>query len=418
MSHRVLCIATVMALSLGACSRASPPDNEGPLCSLPPSPSGTPIDVLVVMDDSPTMLTPHEYVRWAMGSFFSALREALGYLPSLHVGVITQDLGAGPYSEIPGCSRIGGDRGILGQVGGQNRGELYLGSGQRYLVDVPPVSCNIERNGEVCVAHDCTQANCDLAVTPGTRERLLLVEDEVSGCPRCRNYPGELASAFSDYANVGQHGCGFEHQLEAMRKALDCTDSDTSVPNAGFLRQDSYLVVLFVTEEDDCSAREPEILFDPSPEMDRPDSPLGPLTSFRCFEFGVTCDIDHRTVQGPRQNCVPRSENDPSNYLFPVGRYTAFLEGLVGRDRLIVAAIAGPVDDTVTVTIDEGGRPSLDAACWGADFWATPAIRIRAVVDYFAEGQEDLPFESICTEDHGAFLRGLAEKVADKILGS
>ena len=46
--------------------------------------------------------------------------------------------------------------------------------------------------------------------------------------------------------------------LEAMRLALDPATTE----NAGFLRENSALAIILLTDEDDCSARDP-LLFDP-----------------------------------------------------------------------------------------------------------------------------------------------------------
>ncbi len=401
---------------------AAPADAEESDAYVPPSIEEANVDILLLVDNSLSMQAAQQVLRTQFQSFVRTLQEGLGGMPNLHVGVVTSDLGAGGYTNIPSCTRLGGDKGILGQSGGVNRGEQYIGTGQHYIVDVSPVGCAIQRNGQSCTDNDCTQANCDQAVSPGSDESLHLVTDTATGCPRCRNYSGDLSDVFSDYALVGEQGCGFEQQLEATRKALDPQDPDAGGPNAGFLRDDSFLVVLYVTNEDDCSAAQPQVIFNPDPNLDRLDSPLGPLTSFRCFEFGITCDVNDRTVPGARHDCVPRDETDPDNYLFPVNRYTAFLEGLRSTGRLLVAAIAGPVADPVNVVLDNMGRPKVDFSCLdptNPTEGGTPAIRIGAVVGYFNDQQDlsDFAFTSICSNDYTPALRALGQKLADKILG-
>ena len=91
----------------------------------------------------------------------------------------------------------------------------------------------------------------------------------------------QLKAQFSCAAQVGIEGVGFERGLEAMRSALSCnglnanylgaccefdksTDSfvydplcrgqkDSNQPSPEFLRPDAFLVVVFITDEDDCS---------------------------------------------------------------------------------------------------------------------------------------------------------------------
>jgi hypothetical protein len=104
----------------------------------------------------------------------------------------------------------------------------------------------------------------------------------ISGC--MANYPNflELRRESTDPAQfardvmcvstVGTGGCGFEQQLESVLKALTpstCTDpwctfqmgtrghGDTT--SAGFLRPDSILAVVFLTDEEDCSAADADL---------------------------------------------------------------------------------------------------------------------------------------------------------------
>ena len=114
------------------------------------------------------------------------------------------------------------------------------------------------------------------------------------------------------------------------------------------------------------------------------DSDLDFLTSFRCFEFGITCNVNDRTVVGPRTNCVPR--DDEQAMLYPISRYTSFLESLKDLGRLIVAAIVGPVPDQVEVERDDQGRPKLAFSCIDFDHpdeGGVPGTRFKTLVGHF-----------------------------------
>ena len=115
------------------------------------------------------------------------------------------------------------------------------------------------------------------------------------GCPRCRNYEGTLQDAFQYLAKVGSNGCGFEQQLEAVTKALD---ENETPENRGFVRDGSLLAVIFITDEDDCSAQDPNTLFRGDPSGGTCDDTLGCRSNYRCFDFGIRCDVNDRTV-GP-----------------------------------------------------------------------------------------------------------------------
>jgi len=70
-----------------------------------------------------------------------------------------------------------------------------------------------------------------------------------------------------------------------VRAALDGCDTTCKQPaNVNFMRKDAYLAVIILTDEDDCSAPTNSTLFDPTQTTLA--SELGPLTSYRCFQFG------------------------------------------------------------------------------------------------------------------------------------
>ena len=372
-----------------------------------------PLDLLFVLDNSNSMLNEQQQLRQQFPVLVDRLRHMPGGLPDIHVGVVSTDLGAGPYTNLGGCETVGGDQGQLGFVGGTNLGETAIGSGQHYIVDVEPQGCNIDKvalaDGVQCQSHDCTQENCDQAATGS--ESLTLVTDSETGCPRCRNYEGDISDVFSSYADFGITGCGFEQQLESARLALDSSNES----NIGFLRDGAVLAVVWVTDEDDCSASDPQTLFNPDPNLDNINSALGPLSSFRCFEFGITCDVNDRTVAGPRHNCVPR--DDAGALLHPVSRYTAFFEALKDPEWFLAAAIAGPVGDTVNVSLDNLSRPKVDFSCMDAvnsNEGGTPAIRIQAVVGAFntPDAMDSWAFSSVCSTDYTPVLNGVAAKAA------
>ncbi len=120
-----------------------------------------------------------------------------------------------------------------------------------------------------------------------------------------------------------------------MRAALD----GSAVENSDFLRKDAFLAVIILADEDDCTAKAPGAVFNPADTA--VSSPLGPVTSFRCFEFGVTCNPSlARTQPGPRSNCV---SNESSPYMEPVQGFVDFLVGLKNgaKNKVIVASIIG-----------------------------------------------------------------------------
>ncbi len=69
------------------------------------------------------------------------------------------------------------------------------------------------------------------------------------------NFTNPIADVFQCVALLGSLGCGFEHQLASIDRALGA-DGQGPAPaqNAGFLRDDAILAIVLLTNEDDCSA--------------------------------------------------------------------------------------------------------------------------------------------------------------------
>jgi hypothetical protein len=202
-------------------------------------------------------------------------------------------------------------------------------------------------------------------------------------------------------------GCGFEQPLEAMYLALDQNPA-----NAGFLRDDAVLAILFLTDEDDCSATDGSVFDNTQTAID---TPLGPLTSYRCFEFGITCDVNDRTTLGERTGCVPR--DDAGALLHPIRRYVDLLGSLRDPGRIVVAAIAGPPDgNSVTVGLDEYEQPDLEPSCIAASGAAIPGIRLSAFVNRVtAPVEQDGAYASVCQNSFTTALVSLGTRIAARM---
>lgn len=324
---------------------AAAEDPTGPV----PPPRGKPIDLLFVVDNSGSMATRQVQLAVAFPRLIDALRspslssdggakpctdtDTSGCnIPDLRIGVITTDLGTGSYS-LPSCEEIGGDDG-------------KLQSTSRDVGCTPPV--------DPWIAYD-------------KDSRLSNVPE---GAP---SHIERIKAAFSCIARVGAGGCGYEQPLEASRRALD----PQLAINPGFLRPEAVLAVIYTTDEDDCSAAGSE-LFDPSQQGI--DDPLGPLTSFRCFEFGVSCDVGGRAL-GPRTDCVPHT-GATSPHLNPIEDYITFFRQLKPPGHVVFGAIVGP-PSPVVVGSDGKGNPVVEPSCVAASGVAKPAIRIHALLESF-----------------------------------
>lgn len=296
------------------------------------------LDVLFVLDNSSGMGAFQTDLIEHFQRFIDRLASPDERFPSLHIGVISTDLGTGPFA-ISGCEEMGD----AGRLQSEPRIPGCSPPDDRYIVE-------------------STRPD-------GSHER---------------NYEGTLAETFSCIARLGTDGCEFTQPLEAMRMALDGSQTD----NAGFLRPDAYLAIVLVTSADDCSA-DGDQLFDTS--QTEVDSPLGPANSFRCFEFGVVCDPDNPRTPGTKSNCRPRTDNA---LMHDIDRYVDFLSGLKNDpSRVFVTTMTGNANP-VLIGFGSVGEPTLEPVCSDTLGDAAPNVRLRALVDALSPERTDS--HSIC----------------------
>lgn len=212
----------------------------------------------------------------------------------------------------------------------------------------------------------------------------------------------ELLEQFGLLIGQGTAGVGQEMGFEAMRRALSeplaSVALDASPPgNAGFLRPGSRVLVVVVTDEDDCSARDAEAL------MLRSTCNITPCTAdAECGGQGNYCVV---LGTDTARSCQLNSCETPAgrSALEPVTAYVDFLKNLddgtnTNRRREVSLAVIGPVD--------AGGQPercesSTDEAFGVGERYAE-AVRQMGERGFIG---------SICSDDYGATLRQIAELV-------
>src|SRR5262249_36956424 len=130
-----------------------------------------------------------------------------------------------------------------------------------------------------------------------------------------------LAEEFTCMASVGANGCGFEHQLESVYAALR-----NKQENAGFLRDDALLAVVFVTNEDDRSAAPNAQVY----RQSRKPAMYGYWDTYRQTRFAVYCGmmpIPYGMATGVLMDCAaaPNPMVDV-NLAFDISRYINFFK--------------------------------------------------------------------------------------------
>lgn len=294
------------------------------------------LDMLYVLDNSAARGN-YDAMASQLGELATQLANVDGQLPSLHVGVVTTDLGS--------------------------RGRLDARP-------APAVGrCDGDGDGGTLVALD-----------GGLAFGSFLEDLRGPGDARIRNFDGALGDALGRLTNpppgTANTGCDFPQAMEAMRRALD------PATNPDFLRPGAMLSVVFLTGQDDCSLAHGEML-DPA------NAALGPPFAFRCTEQGVICDPDEPRRPGSHTGCRPR---DGSPFIVDVADYQRFLAQLKPDPRdVVVSAVAGPRS---SFEVADVGVPALLPSCRGAGGGAMPAVRIGALIDGFGGALVDG-----CTQD-------------------
>ena len=335
------------------------------------------VDILFLIDDSDGMVLAQQNLVRSFPQFVAALRALPGGLPSLHIAVVSSDMGAGDGS-ISGCNGLG-KAGVFQSTARGPCAATNLDPGATYIAD---------------------------------------------GGGGGANYTGDLADVFTCIGWLGESGCGFEHQLAAVARALGADGKAPPSENLGFLRPEALLVVVLLTDEDDCSAHQGSPLFD----IDNPftlQTSLGP-PNFRCIEFGHLCDGKRPPRFAPTgsvtdtvtfNNCVA---SDGYGLMTPIPTLVAGLRALKADPdtQIVVSAITGPTTPytihwTPPYVTDIGPWPAMSPACvvggWNA---AEPAIRIAAFVDAFGgSGMRS----SICDDSFAPRLQAIAGRIAERI---
>jgi hypothetical protein len=393
----------LLTLTLGACARpSSSPPGEEPIRVPISQVTRDKVDILFMVDNSISMEAMAQELRNRFGQFFTVFNNlaATGTYADLHIGVVTSDYGAGQGT------------GICNDFGGGQQGLLQL------LGSDASAGCQPVQGSVNYITYN---------FAPGGANNLPSGQD--------------LVQTFTCMASVGTRGCGYEHPLESVRAAL------LNPANGDFVRPDALLAVVFLTNEDDCSAPPDSDLFRAGTEAQ-----YGYPSSYRCTRFGLTCNGQLPSSQGTSNPimCNPGGLATGGE-LYDVVRYIDFftLPRAMGgiKDR--------PADDVLLVGIDPvsegiGGSggvspievllsdpatplgqpyvpcnafdpdaspacvPVVQHACQNStnpEFFGDPAVRLNAVINAVPLHN----ITSICADDYTPALQGISQRVATQL---
>jgi len=319
------------------------------------------LDLLFMIDDSPSMEEEQANLARNFPRLIDALKALPAGFPDLHLGVVSSDMGAGSALLAGACASSIGDRGVL-QV----------------------------------------RSGCGLDLNKG---RYLISQDGGTQ----NNFDGDISDVFACLASLGTNGCGFEHQLQSVRMALSGFVSD----NAGFLRSDAHLAVVYITDEDDCSAPADTTLFEDVRSN-------GQDSSLRCSLAGHVCNgkaPPAEVFSTPLANCSASS--DGGGKLIPVQTFVDEMK-LLRTQSVSVSVIGGwPANvasanyaigyDTTSVYSDQLTSMPI---CESANGKAVVELRMKQFVDAFgAAGQ----IMSICQDDFSNAMKQIGDLISTTV---
>ena len=290
--------------------------------------SPDPVDILFVIDNSTSMSPKQKALAQAIPTFISRLSL---YIKDYHIGIVTSDVGTLPVGQtnFPGstenrCNTARGDDGILQNLPCSFR---------------IPVS---DQNTEFALA--CKGAVNPLCPDPSFVPRDRWIARNNVGVNVTPTNPGALTTdeitqrAFQCIGFVGDYGCGVEAPLEAMKRALD----GHALENKGFLRDNSTLAVILLTDEDDCSAQ-----LEKRPYLNPRHKDCGSLDpdpdyecfnlDYRCISKSLICNEPLNTP-GKKTGCRERADS----FLESTQKYANFLLSIRPANKLVLAGAWAP----------------------------------------------------------------------------
>lgn len=346
------------------------------------------VDLLFVIDNSESMSEEQASLGVQLPRMIQVLasgdREQDGRVDfppvkDLHVGVISTDMGTHGFS-IRSCSLpLQGDDGVL-----MTRGNTSIEGCQNTYPAVQRFDPSVQGSDAQSFAFDV-------------------------GC----------------VARLGVNGCGIEQSLEATLKALapraetaytkmgyqppqffgspNATLGHGDGQNQGFLRDNSILVIVLVTDEDDCTALDSQ-LYNANSDRYR-DTPLGLRCAFRKEALASTERFAKHLLS-------LRKNSD----LFVFAGIVGVPADLTSNAKTLTEILSNPL---MQERVDTENRDELVPSCnipgRGRAF---PPRRILETAQGIAEAGGTISIQSICQEDFTPAIDDVIEKIERVLTGA
>jgi hypothetical protein len=447
MRTRSLVLLTASTLTLAAaCGEALPgggsgnppshvgaPTAESALSTQFPARENRQFDILFVVDRSGSMSTKVARMAENFRSLVGQLRGVDGVAFDYRIAVTTSDLGAGGYPVDVGQFNLCNDVSPQGDAGGlstgprlqatdwegSNPGIFFCGDDSLGILPSDPARCAVLKQTRQQLTDDCQGLQLDPS------------KPYIENSAQLNRSDDDVAKQFRCIASVGVNGCFIEQPLEAARVALTRHGQE-------FLRPAAHLVVVFMTDEIDCSLADYSLLDPSRSDLDiNNDNDIG----FRCYKAARTCTGQGQVVtQGTNGQDVYTTftscQDGPE--LFSVDEYRNYFASAALKDpslggRVILAGITGDPDYTHTPPAPDGPGPlgadvvfaygalplgggvienvAAPSCGQGVDV-AFPNPRVQALLGQFSDPQGGAPaFASICADDFSPALAALAGRM-------
>lgn len=334
------------------------------------------VDILFVIDNSGSMMPKQQALAQNIRKFIQRIDKSGA---NYHVAVTTTEAGA--------CAGNSGADGLLQNTPCTQRAFDGAGSGAEACRQICPDPSFLPRDGARYIAKIDGVSN----VPPA------LVNGEDDGPRR----------AFQCLALVGDKGCHLESPLQAARRAIERAQQPGD-PNHGFLRPNSTLAIIFITDEDDCSIEGAHrAMFNQEAESCQFGTAAQPACfhgDMRCLAASVRC-AEPLSEVGQKSGCKLVEQG----YLRPVVDYVDYFRQL-RPGQVIVSGIwtrPGLMDGGRLVIRNNGNGPNTKYLMRGTE--GDAGCVHRADPKFYGFAQVRLSAFASGLKSAGAALKSVSE---------